>query len=57
MNDARLVAELIPTFNKSRMMIEAVESFLAQTDPHHEVIVVVSRRRAYAPQTGSYHHN
>lgn len=40
MSDTPLVSAVIPTFNRTRQTIAAIESVLAQTYPHVEVIVV-----------------
>lgn len=40
MNSSPLVSAIIPTYNRAHIVCEAVESALAQTYPHIEVIVV-----------------
>ena len=40
MSDRSLVSVVIPTYNRTRQTIAAIESVLAQTYPHFEVIVV-----------------
>ena len=40
MSDRPLVSVVIPTYNRTRQTIAAIESVLAQTYPHFEVIVV-----------------
>jgi cellulose synthase/poly-beta-1,6-N-acetylglucosamine synthase-like glycosyltransferase len=40
MSDRPLVSVVIPTYNRTRQTIAAIESVLAQTHPHLEVVVV-----------------
>ena len=40
MNSNQLVSAIIPTYNRAHIICEAVDSILAQTYPHIEVIVV-----------------